>query len=399
MQGYQRRVHGDSANSVLLRKMMKSFIILNILVSVVVVNVGGQSSSPSWTDGECCPTKMVGGKKYRLVGQSDEAWDFGCSRDCTYKTRDSDVKYCFKPGSLNSECSWEEGEGGSRPPMTGTPGNRPPTTPGNRPPTTPGNRPPTTGGNRPPTTEGNRPTTAGGNTGGGSGASNEDYCNYKADHTMCKYPGPSASCSSKTIIRELSSASKEAILEKHNALRRRVAKGEETGGINPPQQAASNMKKLVWSTELEAVAQRWADQCTFGHDSERAKLDGTYVGQNAYWGGNSQQQDEAAVQAGMTTAAMKWYDEVTDPGFDSQTINPYTSNPGTGHYTQVVWADTEELGCGMVYYQGDSFFETLIVCNYAKGGNFLGSEMYKAGTPCADCPTGYTCEDGLCAKS
>ena len=48
------------------------------------------------------------------------------------------------------------------------------------------------------------------------------------------------------------------------------------------------------------------------------------------------------------------------------------SNPGTGHYTQVVWADTEELGCGMVYYQGDSFFETLIVCNYAKGGNFLG---------------------------
>merc|ERR1711971_1227917 len=168
MQGYQRRVHGDSANSVLLRKMMKSFIILNILVSVVVVNVGGQSSSPAWTDGECCPTKMVGGKKYRLVGQSDEAWDFGCSSDCTYKTRDSDVKYCFKPGSPNSECFWEEGEGGSRPPMTGSPGNRPPTTPGNRPPTTPGNRPPTTEGNRPPTTEGNRPTTAGGNTGGGS---------------------------------------------------------------------------------------------------------------------------------------------------------------------------------------------------------------------------------------
>ena len=45
---------------------------------------------------------------------------------------------------------------------------------------------------------------------------------------------------------------------------------------------------------------------------------------------------------------------------------------GAGHYTQVVWADTEELGCGMVYYQGDSFFETLIVCNYAKGGNFIG---------------------------
>ena len=34
----------------------------------------------------------------------------------------------------------------------------------------------------------------------------------------------------------------------------------------------------VWSTELEAIAQRWADQCTFGHDSTRDKLDGTSVG-------------------------------------------------------------------------------------------------------------------------
>ena len=76
--------------------------------------------------------------------------------------------------------------------------------------------------------------------------------------------------------------------------------------------------------ELEAIAQRWADQCTVGHDSVREKLDGTSVGQNVAWGGNSQQQDEATVQGGMTNAAQNWYDEVTDPGFDSQTINPYT---------------------------------------------------------------------------
>ena len=30
---------------------------------------------------------------------------------------------------------------------------------------------------------------------------------------------------------------------------------------------ASDMRALVWNNELEAVAQRWADQCTFGHDS------------------------------------------------------------------------------------------------------------------------------------
>ena len=57
----------------------------------------------------------------------------------------------------------------------------------------------------------------------------------------------------------------------------------------------------------------------------------------------------------------------------------------------MVWADTEELGCGMVYYkvtlpltvskqrqdilpafQGSQMYETLIVCNYAVAGNLIG---------------------------
>ena len=29
----------------------------------------------------------------------------------------------------------------------------------------------------------------------------------------------------------------------------------------------------VWNDELATVAQRWADQCQFGHDDERQKLD------------------------------------------------------------------------------------------------------------------------------
>merc|ERR1719278_887887 len=262
-----------------------------------------------------------------------------------------------------------------------------------RPPTTGGNRPPTTGGPRPPTT-----TMTGGNSGGGSEAvaSNEEYCNKNSDHTMCKYPGPSASCSSKTIFRELSAGAKSAILEKHNALRRRVAKGEETGGINAPQQPASNMKKLVWSAELEAVAQRWADQCTFGHDSERSKLDGTYVGQNAYYSGSSQKKDEATVNMGTVSAVDSWYNEVESPGFSINDIDPFVFSYGAGHYTQVVWADTEELGCGMVYYEEAPWYKTLVICNYAKGGNWQGGSMYVAGTACSDCPPGCSCDDGLC---
>ena len=84
--------------------------------------------------------------------------------------------------------------------------------------------------------------------------------------------GPSAECAAKTEFRQLSAAAKAAILDKHNELRRRVAKGEETA-----QPAAANMKMMEWNEELETVAQRWADQCNFGHDKKREKLDGTYV--------------------------------------------------------------------------------------------------------------------------
>ena len=72
---------------------------------------------------------------------------------------------------------------------------------------------------------------------------------------------------------------------------------------------------------------------------------------------------------------------------------------GVGHYTQVVWADSEELGCGLVQYKnpdGDMFF-TIVVCNYATAGNMVRGQIYEKGAACSACPPGYTCDDGLCA--
>ena len=65
----------------------------------------------------------------------------------------------------------------------------------------------------------------------------------------------------------------------------------------------------------------------------------------------------------------------------------------------MVWADTEYLGCGMVY-KGDEGegYEVTTVCNYAVGGNFAGKIMYKVGEACSECPSGYSCVDGLCVR-
>ena len=222
---------------------------------------------------------------------------------------------------------------------------------------------------------------------GGEVPSNKQFCDLSEDHTMCKYPGPSAEC--EVTGREVTAAGRKLILDKHNELRRKVARGEEK-----EQPKASNMREMVWNDELAAVAQRWADQCKFGHDKNRKKLDGTYVGQNVALTSSSKE-----ITLEMDQAPISWYDEVVYPGFDPASINPFKPAAGAGHYTQVVWAESEELGCGRVMYMDDGWYNDIVVCNYAVGGNMKGVAMYKVGDPCSNCPPGYTCNDSLCAKN
>jgi len=227
--------------------------------------------------------------------------------------------------------------------------------------------------------------------GGTTIGSTAEYCALNTTHTMCMYTGASASCSSKTLFRGLSEASKSAFLDKHNELRSKVANGLQAG-----QPAAANMMKLKWNTELEAIAQRLADQCIFKHDKVRLKLDGTVSGQNVYITGSSPQQDQTTVEAKAVTAVQNWYDEVTKPGFNPANIESYVFDKGTGHYTQVVWAATTELGCGSVYFLENNEYKNLVVCNYAVSGNFWYQPVYISGTACSSCPKGSTCSNGLC---
>lgn len=75
-----------------------------------------------------------------------------------------------------------------------------------------------------------------------------------------------------------------------------------------------------------------------------------------------------------------------------------------GHYTQVVWANSWQVGCGYADYStvqsGRTWNARIVVCNYKPGGNFIGQTMYQAGTPASKCPTGTkkdTTYAGLCA--
>jgi len=46
-----------------------------------------------------------------------------------------------------------------------------------------------------------------------------------------------------------------------------------------------------------------------------------------------------------------------------------------GHYTQIVWADTTKVGCGIHTCPGLTYGSS-VVCNYAPGGNIGGQRPY-----------------------
>ena len=182
----------------------------------------------------------------------------------------------------------------------------------------------------------------------------------------------------------------DTIVNKHNELRSYVAQGKETQGVTP-QPKATDMYSVKWNSTLAEVAQRWADQCNVqqAHDKNRRTQHyfKTDVGQNMAWQGNS----VFPTSRNYTGLIQLWYDEV-------KIYNPYTDNKGkeVGHYTQVIWGDTVEIGCGFVLFSAQGSYQQFLICNYGPAGNDEGElpYTYTNGTVGSACPNGVT--NGLC---
>ncbi|XP_063988752.1 venom allergen 3-like [Diachasmimorpha longicaudata] len=208
-----------------------------------------------------------------------------------------------------------------------------------------------------------------------------DFCSITScnnrPHTLCLYPSktPAASCG---LMKDkgLTSQQKQAILARHNHWRSYVANGKEVRGVNGPQPAAKNLGPLTWNDEIAETAQRWADQCKFQHDQCR-NTPTMYVGQNiGFMSSTAGWNDENLLKM-----VDNWYNEVED--FDASIIRSFRvlSSRGrpTGHYTQMVSATTTMLGCGATKFKrkNDAYHISLLVCNYAPSGNWVGQAVYE----------------------
>lgn len=75
-----------------------------------------------------------------------------------------------------------------------------------------------------------------------------------------------------------------------------------------------------------------------------------------------------------------------DPGY---TFGQSRGSPGTGHFTQVVWKESIELGIGKADIDKDGMKCTYIVGRYRPAGNMMGN--YKENVPQGSFNKGQAC--------
>ena len=123
--------------------------------------------------------------------------------------------------------------------------------------------------------------------------------------------------------------------------------------------------------KLNDYAQQYAetlaekDEMQHSAKEEREKIYGDWTGENLYYFWTSQ------IDLTITGAAAvdDWYDEIKDYDFQ----NGKSKNGGVvGHFTQVLWKDSTQLGIGVAKSSKNSVY---VVGNYHPGGNFNNNDL------------------------
>lgn len=137
--------------------------------------------------------------------------------------------------------------------------------------------------------------------------------------------------------------------------------------------AAHNMERarvgvapLDWNPHLAASAQQWADHlATTGQFRHSPDDPADPQGENLWEGTRGYFSVEDKVGA--------W---IREKQFFRQGTFPANSTTGrvedVGHYTQLVWRDTREVGCAEARSSG----EEVLVCRYSSPGNYRGERPF-----------------------
>jgi pathogenesis-related protein 1 len=129
---------------------------------------------------------------------------------------------------------------------------------------------------------------------------------------------------------------------------------------------------VSWSPALAASAQQWADSlkarqaCSLTHSGMRG------LGENLLHATAMRYSDGTTRVQAMTPARVtaSWAGEKADYDYAGNTC---ASGKMCGHYTQVVWRTTREIGCARAVCGNHS---QVWVCHYAPPGNWRGQKPF-----------------------
>lgn len=136
--------------------------------------------------------------------------------------------------------------------------------------------------------------------------------------------------------------------------------------VHNRERAQHDLPPMRWSPLLEESARQWAMHLASSGRFEHAPAGLRQAqGENLWAGTKNAYSLEDMVDA--------WAEEKRyfKPG-----RFPYNSTTGrvsdVGHYTQLVWRDTREVGCA----KAAGLNEEVLVCRYGQPGNFIGEEPF-----------------------
>lgn len=176
-----------------------------------------------------------------------------------------------------------------------------------------------------------------------------------------------------------------AMVAAHNVVRQQTAQ-EESARLG----GTVSIPDLIWDPAVAAIAQQWADilinqnppklchrcggnACNPPLDPNQCDANYDNLGENLYRAWSTGYIDQAAETVVENWASEKqWYHY---PDCDS--------GRQCGHYTQLVWSNTQRIGCGKAMREtrlSSTEERTYIIwiCNYAPAGNITGQYPYVA---------------------
>lgn len=136
------------------------------------------------------------------------------------------------------------------------------------------------------------------------------------------------------------------MLEAHNNIRREL-----------------NISELTWSKDLSLSAQSWSNHLAINNLRQHSGMPD--LNENIARGTPGSY--DPLKLFFLWVAERQFY----IPGQIYPNVSTTGRSGDVGHYTQIVWRTTTEVGCGFSVAQ-----RAVLVCHYKKSGNILGRPVY-----------------------